>query len=263
MTGIAKVAVGAIVKLDDGKDYMVRRFETPTRVAIRHMDTNEISVVPIEHLRCKVPAVRRGNADLDDIESARLDAAQEKYGVIRSLLDAGKWSVAEIDEAAAKAGVGRATIYRWLKEFGQGNLVSNLMRKKRSDTGVQRLDPEVERIMAEVIANHWLTPERRSASWTLREIKRLCRGVTPRISPPSLPTLMARIAQMDTRHVAKKRHGQAAADKLELIRGTVPFAERPYGVLQIDHTLVDIQLVDEVHRVPIGRPWLTLAIDVY
>ena len=48
-----------------------------------------------------------------------------------------------------------------------------------------------------------------------------------------------------------------------MIKGTVPFADRPYGIVQIDHTLVDIHLVDEEHRVWIGRPWLTVAIDVH
>ena len=33
-------------------------------------------------------------------------------------------------------------------------------------------------------------------------------------------------------------------------------------VVQIDHTPVDVIVVDEAHRLPIGRPWLTLAIDV-
>jgi putative transposase len=33
-------------------------------------------------------------------------------------------------------------------------------------------------------------------------------------------------------------------------------------VLQIDHTQVDVIAVDEQKRLPIGRPWLTLAIDV-
>jgi len=33
-------------------------------------------------------------------------------------------------------------------------------------------------------------------------------------------------------------------------------------LLQIDHTLVDVVVVDEFDREPIGRPWLTLAIDV-
>ena len=32
---------------------------------------------------------------------------------------------------------------------------------------------------------------------------------------------------------------------------------------QIDHTIVDLIVVDEVTRTPIGRPILTLAIDVH
>src|SRR4051812_33450222 len=39
-------------------------------------------------------------------------------------------------------------------------------------------------------------------------------------------------------------------------------ADRPNDVWQIDHTLVDVIVVDEEHRRPIGRPALTLAIDV-
>lgn len=263
MTGIAKIVAGAIVKLDDGREYLVRRFETPTLVAIRDLDTNEVKTVPLEHLRCKVPSNRRRGADLDAISEPRLDAAQEKYAALKPLLDAGKWAPADIDVAAASAGVARSTIYRWLKDFQQGNLVSNLMRKERKDVGIQRLPPEVEKIMCEVITDYWLTPERRSATRAHREVKRLCWNSSPRLTPPSLPTFMTRIAQMDSKHIAKRRIGQPAVDKLKLVDGTVPYADRPYGILQIDHTLMDIQLVDEEHRIPIGRPWLTLAIDVY
>ncbi len=38
--------------------------------------------------------------------------------------------------------------------------------------------------------------------------------------------------------------------------------EHPLEVVQIDHTLADIILVDQVDRRPLARPWLTLAIDV-
>ncbi len=37
---------------------------------------------------------------------------------------------------------------------------------------------------------------------------------------------------------------------------------RRLQVIQIDHTRVDLFMVDAVHRRPIQRPWLTLAIDV-
>lgn len=37
---------------------------------------------------------------------------------------------------------------------------------------------------------------------------------------------------------------------------------RPLQVVQVDHTKADIFVVDEESRQPIGRPWLTLAMDV-
>src|SRR5215467_12427668 len=40
-------------------------------------------------------------------------------------------------------------------------------------------------------------------------------------------------------------------------------ASRPLEVVQIDHTRADVFVVDEQTRTPIGRPWLTLASDVY
>ncbi|WP_454740503.1 hypothetical protein [Cupriavidus necator] len=36
-------------------------------------------------------------------------------------------------------------------------------------------------------------------------------------------------------------------------------ARHPLDIVQIDHTLADIILVDEAYRHTIGRPWLTLA----
>ena len=43
--------------------------------------------------------------------------------------------------------------------------------------------------------------------------------------------------------------------------GSLP-RERPNDVWQIDHTIVDLVVVDEETWLPIGRPFLTIAIDV-
>jgi putative transposase len=46
------------------------------------------------------------------------------------------------------------------------------------------------------------------------------------------------------------------------VPGSFEFS-RPLEVVQIDHTKADIFVVDEKTRLPIGRPWLTLAMDVF
>jgi putative transposase len=47
------------------------------------------------------------------------------------------------------------------------------------------------------------------------------------------------------------------------MQGVFPGANWPLAVVQIDHTPVELILVDDVHRRPVGRPWVTLAIDVF
>jgi putative transposase len=45
--------------------------------------------------------------------------------------------------------------------------------------------------------------------------------------------------------------------------GNFPLPDTPLGVVQIDHTKVDLILVDDISRRPVGRPWITLAIDIF
>ena len=61
----------------------------------------------------------------------------------------------------------------------------------------------------------------------------------------------------------KRKGRKAAAEKYEPIKGHFPGADSPLAVAQIDHTPMDVIVVDEEHRQPIQRPFLTVVIDVY
>ena len=52
-----------------------------------------------------------------------------------------------------------------------------------------------------------------------------------------------------------------AASLVDSVPGTYR-VDNALEVVLIDHTAVDVIVVDEAHRLQIGRPWLTLAIDV-
>ncbi|OHC53486.1 MAG: transposase [Rhodobacterales bacterium RIFCSPHIGHO2_02_FULL_62_130] len=67
---------------------------------------------------------------------------------------------------------------------------------------------------------------------------------------------------MDAREVMKAREGaKAARHRFAPVTGSNR-AELPLDIVQIDHTPADIILVDSFERKPIGRPWVTLAIDI-
>jgi putative transposase len=125
-----------------------------------------------------------------------------------------------------------------------------------------RLAAETEAIIADVIKEVYLTKQKPSADEAAIEVTRRCRlaGVTI----PSTGTVRARLRRIHPKEKLLKREGRKAAhDRYGAVMGAFPGADTPLSVIQIDHTLLDIIVLDEEMRLPIGRPWLTLAIDVF
>jgi putative transposase len=79
---------------------------------------------------------------------------------------------------------------------------------------------------------------------------------------PSRKAILARVRALDARRVAKARlQSSEAAALYDPVPGTYR-VDRALDVVQIDHTRVDVIAVDETHRMLIGRPCLSLAVDV-
>jgi len=72
------------------------------------------------------------------------------------------------------------------------------------------------------------------------------------------------VSQLSEEEVLRGR-GQVkkARDKFRPVPGTHPGGAYPLDVVQADHTVLDIIVVDERHRKPIGRPSLTLLVCLY
>ncbi len=261
MSGVVKVAVGAVVGLKDEQGtYFVRRFEDASTVQLENAETGRLTTCALSKLDPVVKASSRDRVELGEVMNEAWESAKAKWDVVNEVQSAGG-GVAAVDEAALGAGVDRATVYRWIKIFEKRGLVSDLYRKRRTDSGVKRLKEEVETILNSVIVNYHLTEERRRVSATYKELERLCKIANE--VPPSIETLKARIGEIEPAQAARARGDSKRVHKLRLNRGRINGADYPYGLIQIDHTLVDIQLVDEVDRIPIGRPWITIAIDVF
>jgi putative transposase len=82
------------------------------------------------------------------------------------------------------------------------------------------------------------------------------------IDLPDRRTVRARIKAIDIR-VRGRRRGEEDVVKATNAAPGEYSVSRPLEVVQIDHTEIDIIVVDERTRSPMpNRPWLTLAIDV-
>jgi putative transposase len=126
--------------------------------------------------------------------------------------------------------------------------------------GGGRLPDEVETIVREVLRSRYLTRQRRSVAAVCREIARQCRMRGLRV--PSRGTASRRIEMLDPVKATSARKGADAARTRRSAGGVPPEVTGLLEQVQIDHTPVDVIVVDERHRLPIGRPYVTAAICV-
>lgn len=159
-----------------------------------------------------------------------------------------------------------STLRNWLIKFqnSSGSAYSLLDRRPLAHRS-KRLTPVAEEVMEACISKHYLqlrghsvasTHEKLSAELQARE--RL-EGVP--IDVPSLRTLHRRIDQLDRYVVDLKRFGRAWADNKWRFSLSGDRSTRILERVEIDHTWLDIWVLDPVSGVPIGRPWITVLID--
>lgn len=216
-----------------------------------------------------VPDLSRGLAESKEAPTAPHLLAAEKdwnlalqrFEVIRPLLEKPDRTLQDVQNVAKLTQKSPTTIYRWLAKFEEAGLVSSLLRSPRSDIGNGRISKEVDDIIEMLINSYYLTEERRSVLALYRQIEIECVGLG--LDVPNKNTVYARVKDINRRVEVSKRYGlKKAREQFEPLRGKFPGADFPNAVVQIDHTPVDVIIVDEKHRLPIKRPYLTLSIDV-
>lgn len=191
------------------------------------------------------------------------DLAVRRAQVIGPLARADIVGFGAVDAAAAELGVSRRKVYLLLRRWRQGEgMVSDLI-PGRSDGGRRggRLPDEVEALIREVLRRQYLTRQKKTVAAVHREIVRVAR--TRALRAPSRGTVERRIAMVDPVEETRRRQGPDAARALEAAGGQPPPVTGVLEQVQMDHTVVDLEVVDEQHRLPIGRPYVTVAIDVF
>lgn len=190
------------------------------------------------------------------------DLAVRRADAIRELAAQPVMGVAAADAAAAELGVSRRQVYLLVSRWRSGEgLVSDLLPGTSSGgRGGGRLPDDVEAVVREVLRTRYLTRQRRTVVSVCREITRECRARGLRV--PSRGTVLRRIAMLDPVKTVTAREGSDAARARKSAGGTPPEITGLLEQVQADHTPVDVIVVDGKHRLPVGRPYVTVAIDV-
>lgn len=229
-------------------------------VSARDIATGEQVRVPTGELR---PLNKERGLAVDLILQVDWDEAKRKAEVLLPLLDKSRVRRQDLQEASKALNKSPRQVHRLLRKFRQRPQVSTLVTPAVGRrVGVRLLDESVERILTHCIQRYYLTPERCSVAHLAYRVEHLCRRLNK--PAPSINTIHRRVARLDQFEVIARRHGRKTArERLTPHPGALS-PSRPLEVVQIDHTEVDLMVVsDDEHREVLGRPWLTVAVDVY
>lgn len=176
---------------------------------------------------------------------------------------------------AAKAGVitvPERTLRYWRKravegEITFGNRFAGLVPKiSARGNRSRKVSAQVVEAMNEVIDREVLEAFQPKIAIAYGMVRNLCadRGLLP----PSEKTFRTEIKRRKEDAVALARQGRKAAYAItefqwRIDQSTPRHGERPFEVGHIDHTELDVELVDSRTGANLGRPWLTILLDAY
>ncbi len=260
-----KIAPGEIVIFQGVRFQIVRLLDVSSLLA-REIDKMELHRLYIRDLSPNINHLpvkeRKKNRDIVELPEKEWTIAQERYSIILPLLTNIR-NGELVARVAKEANVNKATLYRWIQKYEQSGMVSSLANEENTGgRNKSRLSDDIEAVIKSAIEEFYLSKQRYTIAKLHQEIQMICK--LAKLKPPSLLTIHSRVNNLsEETRIARRIDKSVAKNRFEPMQGHFPGADYPLAVVQIDHTPLDVIVVDDIHRKPIGRPWITVAIDVY
>lgn len=265
---VLKIQQGVIVTFN-GQRYKIKSPLSLERVLIEPLGSGEPISALLSDLTLDISPNRQSSEEKYDtraiIEFKETDwvEAKRREKLIKPFA-ATMCTREDAQKIGNKLQVSSRSVYKIIKRYqvSGSKLVSLLRSKRTGGAGKGRINKEIEKIIQASINELYLTRQKFRVSVVVQEILRRCHYGN--LKMPSERTVRRRIERVQAKHALMKREGaKVAREEYSPIIGSFPEVTRPLAILQIDHTPVDLIIVDELHRKPIGRPYLTIAIDVF
>lgn len=260
---VVKLTINSEITYKD-ESYVIKGYASLDEVLAKKMTApyNEKIIKVSELINTPQNSSDEISAGLVDTNDKDFQKALERYKVIESLVDLPSRTGKDVEKVAKKHKKGVATVYRWLSTFEKFGTVSSLVAayKNSGAKGKSRLDESVDAVINSVLEELYLNKQKYQFLTIYRKIEHLCLNLE--LAIPNKNTVRNRIKDLDPKLITKYRRGEKIRDTRG-VPGKFPEIKMPLDIIQIDHTKVDVVLVDEVTREEIGRPYITVAIDVF
>jgi transposase InsO family protein len=165
------------------------------------------------------------------------------------------------------------TLARWKSRYqsserAYGNGLVGLLPgwHLRGNSKTERLHPDARKIMLDTIENKYETIEQKGMYVIWGDVIISCESQS--IKYPSYKTFVRYVKKRPQYLQTHKRMGHRAAYAKKpfyywLDLDTPRHGDRPFEICHIDHTELDIELLDPHDGESFGRPWVTFMVDAY
>lgn len=209
------------------------------------------------------PRTALSNTRLMGASDEAWTTASDRAKALQSVLDCKRGRSSTVRTLALDLGLSERQTWRLVKQYGQHRSVSGLIRQTPGrKVGTTVLELPAERVIAETIDDFYLRRERPTPAQLYERVGALCREQS--ISIPAKATVRRRLKHYNNRESQRRRVGSKKAKyTFEPMPGHVEVSQSLERV-EIDHSPMDvIARSDDPLCDYVGRPWVTLAIDVY
>jgi putative transposase len=278
----------------DGTKVVVQTIISAEQVQIRLQD-GSFTIVGVNLLSYEAPAavatlVGMSGEETSAPSAERLAEAQKRNDCIRDLIFKPEGRKKKLVDISKSSGYAVSTLYEWIKFYEQNNIPSTDITfllppiphggrggfrlgnetKRHIDAGIalylNPLRPSVEKIVKHVDQACKIHNEKVSE----RNKQRLATEVDPElekeIKVPSYGTTRYQIKlhldRLGPAEVARLRGEVYESKQYEVDKSSTPGADSPLELMELDHKIFKVMLVDEVTGKYTQRPYLTASIDV-
>jgi putative transposase len=244
----------------------------PTELRSR-WQKGELQVDPASATMATLTMYEANRPPLSDYTELEQKQATYRLNVIQELVDRHNLKTGDIETHCEKfrnpkngSHPSVRSVRRWLAHYRPTRDITRLMdtRSRRRS----RLDPRVSRHIEDAIERVFLTTARKKKTEVVKEVSELIdnanRGVkspADRLTSPSPSTIFRALREIDPVTADLYRFGRDEARHRNRTGFLTRKIRRALQRVELDHVYLDIILVDETSGLPLGRPWLTVAID--
>lgn len=161
----------------------------------------------------------------------------------------------------------KAKYFKAKQKYGCG-LIGLIDNRQAKGNRTPRYSDKAIEFIDNIIEQHYETFKQKNG-WAVYSVLKSSWNSADFIEPiPSYETFRKRLKERSGYKQTKNRLGQRAANQklppyLELFERTPRHGDRPFEMVHIDHTLLDLEIVCSYTGINLGRPWVTAMIDAY